>query len=414
MSYNMNENRPKNIGLAGVLRRAVRKITINEKNLLVQDNSNKKNHDENNNHNNNHSNSNSDSHGAENFNNSNTQNNLVKNLLKTHTNLSHDGVHLPYHTLSGYHVKPYPDDEEDNKNPLSITINGNKNNDISAFRDFNDSDDNQENIANDDRKISLGHFKGLFAYLQKKHLIKSMSIVDGKNNRLSSSHLHSQDYHNHNQNYNKNYNQAHLMVESNEHDINSMSAINLDDRKSRSASQKDNYLGNRHDENHTINHNDYDNNQSDFSIHQPDPIAASLLESDYLIALEEELYDKGLRKLGLLENGAGETSLVLDAGEDLVLRLGCGEIIFRPNLEEVLQPVYWGYVGNLRYEILPKVDVVNINELDVASLSKSLAKKGYDWHDASLDNIGIYHSSPIITDPSGIEARKTSEKHDDV
>jgi hypothetical protein len=121
MSYNMNENRPKNIGLAGVLRRAVRKITINEKNLLVQDNSNKKNHDENNNHNNNHSNSNSDSHGAENFNNSNTQNNLVKNLLKTHANLSHDGVHLPYHTLSGYHVKPYPDDEEDNKNPLSIT-----------------------------------------------------------------------------------------------------------------------------------------------------------------------------------------------------------------------------------------------------------------------------------------------------
>lgn len=395
MSYNMNENRPKNIGLAGVLRRAVRKITINEKNLLVQDNSNKKNHDENNN-----SNSNRNNNSSESLNNSNIKDNLVKNLLKTHTNLSHDGVHLPYHTLSGYHVQPYPDDENSMDIHTDIDVTNIKN---------TQSDNNQESLTNDNRKISLGHFKGLFPYLQKKHLIKSMSIVDGKNNRLSSAL----------DNHNGNYNQTHSMVESNEHDINSMSAINLDDRSSQGASEKNNYLGNRHDENRRINHDGYDaddnndgnsnndNNQSDFSIHQPDPIAASLLESDYLVALEEELYDKGLRKLGLLENGAGETSLVLDAGEDLVLRLGCGEIIFRPHLEEVLQPVYWGYVGNLRYEILPKVDVVNINELDVDSLSKSLAKKGYDWHGASLDNIGIYHSSPIITDPSGIEARKT-------
>lgn len=378
MSYNMNESRPKNIGLANVLRRAVRKITINEKNLLIEEKINENNDRKTNppndvnisntlnasatnfneidvdNHNTNFANLN-DNHSNQASSVNSNNDTIANNLMKTHGDVSPDQLNMayPYHSLSGYH---HPQVDEDNKKKSALNLN--------RFKDI---------------------FS--FSYLQKKHLIKHMTIIDSNEDNVLVPH---------------------------DAPLNSLSAINLNDREiivnpninpnslsvsvslSDSASVADGPGLSQ----------ESDNRESDFAIEQPDPIAASLLQSEYLIALEEELYDKGLRKLTLLENGAGDTSLVLDAGEDLVLRLGLGEIIFRPSLEEVLQPIYWGNVGNLRYEILPKVEVTNINESDMTTLVKSLTEKGYDWHGANLDNIGIYHSSPIITDPRGIEAKK--------
>jgi hypothetical protein len=348
MSYNMNESRPKSIGLATVLRRAVRKITINEPNLLMQEKFN----DNNGNSNNGYNNNNTDSNNQDKKNNEikmnvseDSNSHLANNLLKTHDSMNENTLNMSY---------PYHNHHSQMNHHQSLV--------------------EQEN----NKKLSLNRFKDLFSfsYLQKKHLIKHMTIIDSNENHFND-------------------------INNESASLNSISAINLNDRENIFGSEKT-------DSNISLEKNsDLSELELDFAIEQPDPVAASLLESDYLIALEEELYDKGLRKLTLMENGAGDTSIVLDAGADLVLRLGVGEIVFRPHLEEVLQPIYWGHVGNLRYEILPKVDVINIHESDMATLQKSLAEKGYDWHGANLDNIGIYHSSPIITDPKGIEIKKS-------
>lgn len=131
----------------------------------------------------------------------------------------------------------------------------------------------------------------------------------------------------------------------------------------------------------------------------PDPIAQDILQSKAFLILAKEI--KGLN-LPYLEPLAGGTfHIVLDAG-DCVLRLGFGSITYRPLINEVLQPLSSGMVGNLKYELMPKAQTHTITEEHLAVILKSLEEKGYLWSDAGLDNIGIYQGKPVIIDSEGI------------
>lgn len=132
-----------------------------------------------------------------------------------------------------------------------------------------------------------------------------------------------------------------------------------------------------------------------------DPVATDVLNSISYASLERALHENGIRDLKPLSGGV--FSVVLDAGNNVV-RLGYGTLEVRPPIPEVLQVLSNGQAGNLRYEILPKVDTASVNDQDLQAVLAALTQRGYHWNDAGLDNIGKHHGQIVIIDPEGIHA----------
>ncbi len=138
----------------------------------------------------------------------------------------------------------------------------------------------------------------------------------------------------------------------------------------------------------------------------PDPIARDILkrpEAD-LRELEAVLASRGVRELHVA--GAGSTSIVLDAGDGRVVRLGLGGSRARPNIPEVLQPIEVGRAGGIGYEILPKVDVAGIVAADVEAMKASLAARGFRFSDPGTDNLGRTPDGRLVVTDSGAISRE--------
>lgn len=137
----------------------------------------------------------------------------------------------------------------------------------------------------------------------------------------------------------------------------------------------------------------------------PDPIAQDILHSKSLNLLEKELsffqFDYFLPLAGGLFN------FVIDTGE-YIIRVGLGKLEKKVNLIEILQPIYCAEIGNLKYEILPKVNTTNVTLKDLNFITNQLEKQGYQWKDAGIDNIGLYNGKIVIIDAEGI--KKSSPK----
>ncbi|HYD60555.1 MAG TPA: hypothetical protein VEC35_09385 [Noviherbaspirillum sp.] len=134
-----------------------------------------------------------------------------------------------------------------------------------------------------------------------------------------------------------------------------------------------------------------------------DPIAEDILKAASFDALDKALHERGFRDLKPLAGGA--FNYVLDAG-DKVVRVGFGPLLQRPDIPEILQPLDAGVAGNLRFEILPKVDTESITQNDVETVTAALAARGYAWGDAGTDNIGRYRGALIVFDPDGVVLRQ--------
>jgi hypothetical protein len=131
----------------------------------------------------------------------------------------------------------------------------------------------------------------------------------------------------------------------------------------------------------------------------PDPVAQDLLQSPYIDLLNIEINQYNLPFLKPLAGGTFH--YVLEAG-DFVVRLGFGKLIERPIIEEILQPLYSGTVGTLKFEILPKAKTQLVLPIHLEQIIAKLTLKNYIWNDAGLDNIGLINGTPIIIDADGI------------
>jgi hypothetical protein len=130
-----------------------------------------------------------------------------------------------------------------------------------------------------------------------------------------------------------------------------------------------------------------------------DPVAADVLRSRDIGALSDELKKHGITKVRPLAGGA--SSVVLDAG-DRVVRLGTGDLKARADIPEMLQAQASGTVGNIRYEILPKADLANITDVDVADMSAALSRRGYSFSDPGADNLGRVNGRMAVLDPGAV------------
>ncbi|MFK4705977.1 hypothetical protein ABIC83_002816 [Roseateles asaccharophilus] len=135
---------------------------------------------------------------------------------------------------------------------------------------------------------------------------------------------------------------------------------------------------------------------------QPDPVAQDVASSQYVGGLEREIRRLGIGNLDAATViGAGASSVVLAVG-DKVLRIGLGPLPDRPAIPEVLQAEMAGTLGDLRYEVLPRVDTAAVTADHLAALQISLSMRGFEWGDAGLDNIGLVGGVPVIFDAHGI------------
>ena len=140
-----------------------------------------------------------------------------------------------------------------------------------------------------------------------------------------------------------------------------------------------------------------------------DPIAQDVLKHPDINKIAAEI-PSGSKKIG-----AGVSAIALLAPNGNVIRIGPESK--RPNIKEVLQPISKKVFGStdhdrMMVETLPLVDTKGITENDVAKMSKQLAEKGYDFHDAGTDNLGKTASGElVVTDPGSIrEAKDQSDK----
>ncbi|OWY38867.1 hypothetical protein CEK28_10585 [Xenophilus sp. AP218F] len=61
-----------------------------------------------------------------------------------------------------------------------------------------------------------------------------------------------------------------------------------------------------------------------------------------------------------------------------------------------------GRVDDLRFEVLPKVDIQNISEVEVEALKAELLFQGIEWGDSGPDNMGRHQGRLVVTDPGGL------------
>ncbi|CAG9236976.1 Riboflavin biosynthesis intermediates N-glycosidase (modular protein) [Paraburkholderia tropica] len=127
-----------------------------------------------------------------------------------------------------------------------------------------------------------------------------------------------------------------------------------------------------------------------------DPIAQSVLSSVNLRALDEALQRDGVRDLKPFTGGA--SSVVLDAGQTRVVRIGMGDLPQRPNVEGILQPVSSGQLGMLRYEVMPRVSTEGITQTEVDRLHADLRARGVEWSDRGTDNMGFINGRAVVID----------------
>ncbi|WP_186098592.1 zeta toxin family protein [Burkholderia gladioli] len=135
--------------------------------------------------------------------------------------------------------------------------------------------------------------------------------------------------------------------------------------------------------------------------HYPDPVAQDIANSPHFAALEARLRALGLTHLTPLD--AGASSVVLAADDKHVVRLGTGELVQRPKIPEVLQPVASGEAGSLRYEVMPRADTRGITPADADRMAAALERQGYHWGDRGADNLGVINGRVVVLDPGGIE-----------
>lgn len=132
----------------------------------------------------------------------------------------------------------------------------------------------------------------------------------------------------------------------------------------------------------------------------PDPIAQDVLSSVNIAALDAALQGEGIRDLKPLAGGA--SSVVLDAGENKVVRIGLGDLVQRPNVEGILQPLSSGQIGMLRYEVMPRVSTDGIMQSEVDRLHADLKARGVEWGDKAADNMGFINGRAVVIDPGGL------------
>ncbi|WP_186033960.1 zeta toxin family protein [Burkholderia gladioli] len=135
--------------------------------------------------------------------------------------------------------------------------------------------------------------------------------------------------------------------------------------------------------------------------HYPDPVAQDIANSPHFAALEARLRALGLTHLTPLD--AGASSVVLAADDKHVVRLGTGELVQRPKIPEVLQPVVSGEAGSLRYEVMPRADTRGLTPVDADRMVAALERRGYHWGDKGGDNLGVINGRVVVLDPGGIE-----------
>ncbi|MDN7465958.1 zeta toxin family protein [Burkholderia gladioli] len=135
--------------------------------------------------------------------------------------------------------------------------------------------------------------------------------------------------------------------------------------------------------------------------HYPDPVAQDIASSPHFAALEARLRALGLTHLTPLD--AGASSVVLATDDKHVVRIGTGELVQRPKIPEVLQPVASGEAGSLRYEVMPRAETRGITPADVDRMAAALERQGYHWGDKGADNLGVINGRVVVLDPGGIE-----------
>lgn len=142
----------------------------------------------------------------------------------------------------------------------------------------------------------------------------------------------------------------------------------------------------------------------------PDPVAKDLLAYCDLQALWVQLSRLGVKDLAHL--GAGASSVVLDVGDGLAVRLGLGAPLDMPRIEGVIQPLARGTAGTARFELMPLADTDGVTEADLQLLAEMLDAQGYRFSDAGLDNIGRVDGQLVVIDPGAVErARPAATPH---
>ncbi|WP_126242981.1 zeta toxin family protein [Burkholderia gladioli] len=144
--------------------------------------------------------------------------------------------------------------------------------------------------------------------------------------------------------------------------------------------------------------------------HYPDPVAQDIANSPHFAALEARLRALGLTHLTPLD--ARASSVVLAADDKHVVRLGTGELVQRPKIPEVLQPVASGEAGSLRYEVMPRADTRGITPADADRMAAALERQGYHWGDKGADNLGVINGRVVVLDPGGIEPMREERRQE--
>ncbi len=139
-----------------------------------------------------------------------------------------------------------------------------------------------------------------------------------------------------------------------------------------------------------------------------DPVAVDLLHSPSINKLTTELTNQGIISFRPLSGGVG--SVVLDAGDNQVVRLGIGKLANTLNIPELLQPLAAREVGNLRYEVMTKADTKGITNADVETMKVRLDQRGYVFSDPGTDNLGKVGDQIFVIDPGAVQQKENVSK----
>lgn len=143
----------------------------------------------------------------------------------------------------------------------------------------------------------------------------------------------------------------------------------------------------------------------------PDPIAQDLLASPGLASVCAQLHAHGIDTMQPL--GYGASSVVLDACDGRVVRLGFGALVALPPIPEVLQPLASGTAGHVRFEIMPRADTHGMTDADVRDVAARLAQRGYEFSDAGPDNIGRIDGRVVVIDPGAVSDQLRQRSDDE-
>lgn len=123
----------------------------------------------------------------------------------------------------------------------------------------------------------------------------------------------------------------------------------------------------------------------------------------------------GIKKFGFLDTG--NNALVFDIGNGQVLRLATlsEEKDRRPDIPQVLQPVYTKIVSHTRIEVLPKLNTKDVTKEHLQELAGVLKNSKYNFHDQALGEIGLlFDGTPVIVDGGAVLRRRTKKQTADI